>query len=87
MCYHQQSVAPQPLIDSSRWVVKLTTHDRSRQSDLSISSTCYIHVITSRVTCWVLIIDMLGLGGPRWVILATHIIAKIVRESTISNVK
>jgi hypothetical protein len=22
-----------------------------------------IHVITSRVTCWVLIIDMLGLGG------------------------
>jgi hypothetical protein len=26
-------------------------------------------------------------GGPRWVILATPIFAKIVRESTISNVK
>jgi hypothetical protein len=30
---------------------------------------------------------MLGLGGPRWVILATHILAKIVHESTISNFK
>jgi hypothetical protein len=54
---------------------------------LDFTFVCVIHVITSRVTCWVLIIDMLGLGGPCSVILATQIFAKIVRELTISNVK